>query len=322
MFTVFLMKKSILIASIFVLLIAFLGQDYIGSGEHTFNYMKAKIGCIEEYKTQECETYTPLFHILASPFTFQEKQFWFFCVFLFGFIMPLSFYYLTKHWISVWLFISSTSAFYYLIDGVYPQALAMLICILIFAVKDWRWQSVLVLLATMAHGHGFWLGMTAFTLNRAWIILEPKIKDISFRDIMLGCSSVFGLNKPEILDQQVQIDAIGKLGSGAYHINFANILSLFTKIFPLPFWIISIWYSLKYKIRWDMFAMALIALVFAFTSSGSHRSWYLIPLMFIPALSEFYINLSFKYKCIFLIFTIGCFVLQIWMWFNYKTLCQ
>ena len=236
MFTVFLMKKSILIASIFVLLIAFLGQDYIGGGEHTFNYMKAKIGCIEEYKTQECETYTPLFHILASPFTFQEKQFWFFCVFLFGFIMPLSFYYLTKHWISVWLFISSTSAFYYLIDGVYPQALAMLICILIFAVKDWRWQSVLVLLATMAHGHGFWLGMTAFTLNRAWIILEPKIKDISFRDIMLGCSSVFGLNKPEILDQQVQIDAIGKLGSGAYHINFANILSLFTKIFPLPFW--------------------------------------------------------------------------------------
>ena len=241
------LAKSIVIALAFTLLIAVLGISVQGGGEYVFNFQKAAGDCGE---TNECETYTPLFHYLASWFAFSENSFWFFTVFLFGFAIPMIFYYLTKNSMSVWLYISSSSAFYYLIDGVFPQGLALGLCLLIFAVKDWRIQSLLVLAASLSHGHGFYLGLTAFLLNRAWIYAEANKFD--FREIFLSCSGIFGLDRPDILDMKIDT-VIGTTVTvaKAYPITITNVLSLFSKMFPLPFWIVSFWYSIKKRYRWD-----------------------------------------------------------------------
>ncbi len=314
------LAKAIIIALSFTLLIAFLGMGVQGGGEYKFNLLKAKEGCENEDNQQACEDYTPLFHYLANLFSFSDNSFWFFVVFLFAFVIPMIFYYLTKNAMSVWLYISSTSSFYFFIDGVFPQGLALGICLLIFAVKDWRIQALLVLAGALTHGHGFYLALTAFLLNRTWIYIEAN--EFDFNKILLSCSGIFGNFRPEILDTKIE-EIGGLVIAKAYPISIANILSLFSKMFPLPFWIISFWYSIKKRWRWDLLIMALFAIAFAFIPGGSHRSWYLVPYMLIPATSMFYKDLEGSdAKFLFIAFTVFMFIIQIWSWWNYKILCQ
>lgn len=303
-------KKAIVIALSFTLLIVVLGQGIQGGGEYKFNYLKAQDKCEETGKVEDCESYTPLFHIIAHPFAFSENAFWYFSVVLLGFIIPLIFYFLTKNWFSVWLYYSTSSAFYFLIDGVMPQALAMGLCLLILTVKDWRIQIGILLLSSMAHGHGFIMCLTALIVNRVWLLITND--EDSWNNILLSCSGVFGTARPETLDTKI-------LGPSAYPITITNILSLFTKIFPFPLYIIAFYYSIKHKYRLDLITMAIIALVFGISS---HRSWYLIPMMLIPSVSMFYMSLNKRHKLWLLGFTILTFIFQVWSWWNYKILCQ
>lgn len=315
-------KKALLIALLFVFLIAFLGKGYQGGGEYKFNFLKTQDKCKETGAVKNCEEYTPLFHILASPFAFSENSFWYFSVILLGLIIPMIFYFLTKNWFSVWLYYSTTSAFYFLIDGVMPQALALGLCLLILTVKDWRLQLAILFVSIFAHGHGFLLVLTAFIVNRIWLLIIDK--ECNWNNILLSCSGVFGLARPEILDTKIVTENTIIRGPAAYHITLTNIVSLFTKIFPAPLYVIAFYYSVKHKYRIDLIVMAGLALLFGFLPGGSHRSWYLIPMMLIPAVSMFYMdeNLSKRHKLWLFSFTVLTFILQVWSWWNYKILCQ
>jgi len=307
------LEKAIIIALAFTLLIVVLGKGLQGGGEYNFNYLKAQSGCDNVDDVIACEVYTPLFHILASPFAFSDNSFWYFSVVLLGFLIPLTFYFLTKNWFSVWLYYSTSSTFYFLIDGVMPQALAMGLCLLILTVKDWRIQIGILLLSSIAHSQGFLLCLTALIANRVWLLISSN--KWSWNNILLSCSGIFGTARPEILDERIA-------GTNAYHITLTNILSLFIKIFPFPLYIIAFYYSIKNKYRLDLIAMAILALAFSFLPGGSHRSWYLIPMMLIPSVSMFYTDLNKRHKLWVFSITVFLFIMQVWSWWNYKILCQ
>ena len=240
-------------------------------------------------------------------------------------------YNLTRQWIVVWFYFSTTSFFWFHIDGVFPQGLAILFAMLILGTKDWRIQIGLIGLATLTHSHGFHLGLIAFISNQLWLLFKhdiqkkgkftSKIKD-KFMKVFLGCSGIFGNAGPKFLEERIVInfgDISKPLGGGAYPLQIVNILALFTKIFPLPLWLISLYYYIKSKQRWDLVLMVLLVLMAGtFFSTSSHRVFYVIPLLLLPGLTWFYNKTRKRNKAVILLFSVGVFIIQVWSWVNIR----
>jgi len=286
----------------------FFSGFFPSGGDYDRHFYKAKNGC-EGSETvgwgeEACETYSPLFHVIAQPFTYHQNAFFYFVLLILGLITPLILFWFTKEWLSVVLYFTTTVYFYFSIDGFFPQALAGIILLLIFLVRDWRIQVALVLLSIFAHGHAFLLCLIAFVLT--------NFKRGFLNNAFLGCSSTFGANKPEIFNTNIE----GFITTGVpFQLNHA--LIFFARIFPFPFLVCSVWYSVNKKYKNELLLMALVCFVAGFTVS--HRAFYFIPLLLIPSLTMFALGLKGKQRILFWLVVVASFVYLFGGWINFKT---
>ena len=156
-------SKAVALAALFTFIFAFFAGNFAGGGDYSFHFEKAKNDC--ENLNDACEIYAPLFSWIAKPFAFHPNAFFFFTVFLIGFVTPMLLFLLSKNWLSVWFYYSITSYYWFFIDGIFAQALAMILLLLVLFLKDWKQQALMVLLAILSHGTGFFLVLITFLLK-------------------------------------------------------------------------------------------------------------------------------------------------------------
>lgn len=312
------LSKAIALAALFTFLFAFFGLQYAGGGDYSFHFEKAKSNC--ENQNADCEIYAPLFHWIASPFTFHPNAFFFFTVFLIGFVTPMLLFLLSKNWLTVWFYYSTTSYYWFMIDGIFAQALAMILLLTVLVLKDWKHQAFIVLIAILSHGSGFFLVLITFIIknmvtkeNVSELLNELKKEKEKWVKI-IPCSGIFGLQKPLILKEQV-----GNLISTGKPFTFADLLIPFIKIFPLPFTFLAVKQALKDK-NYHIIALVIVILITGLWVS--HRVFYALPLVLIPSLTNWVKTLNSKHRVIFLLITLGVFGLQLYSWFNFKLVCS
>lgn len=304
------LTKAIALAALFVFVFAFFGSQFAGGGDYSFHLEKARNDCTNLGET--CEIYAPLFSWIASPFAFHDNSFFFFVVFLLAFVVPMILYLLTERWIVVWLYFSTSSFFWFFIDGIFAQATAFILLLLVLYFKDWRLQALMVLIAITAHGHGFYLVLVAFLFKN---LLELGDKDL--KTFLFPCSGLFGVTKPVVLTQQ--IDGLVTTGKA---FTVADALIPFTKIFPFPYMFLAIRQAWKDK-KYIYLVLVVVALVSGFWIS--HRIFYLIPLVLLPSLAEWAVKLKEKnvnHYYLFLLSTLLVFGFQFYSWFQFKLVCS
>jgi len=311
------LNKAIVITILFTIIFGFFALPYAGGGDYFFHFEKAKNGC--ENLNAGCFIYTPLFHIIASPFTFHPNAFFYFTVFLIGFVTPMLLFLISKKWEIVWFYFAITSYFWFFIDGIFPQALAGILLLLILLIKDWKIQALIVLLSVFVHGHGFFLTAVTFLSIHLWEAIKKDVEDFSFKEklqkIFLGCSGIFGNSRPETLDEPV-----GNLVSTGVEFKLGNILILFFKIFPIPYFYFSIKHLIKEKKDFHLLFITIISLIAGLLFS--HRIFYVIPLVLLLALTDFYYNLNESHRKLFLISSLVMFGYQLYSWLNFKLVCS
>ena len=295
--------KAVFLCGLFVLLFSTTFKQYAGGGDYDFHREKALNGC--ENMGESCEMYAPLLSFIAAPFAFHENAFFYFVVFLMAFVTPMLLYAISRKWVVVWFYFSCTSYYWFFVDGIFAQATAMILLLLVVYFKDWRLQALMVLLAITAHGHGFLLCLIAFVL-----LNFEKIGS----NIWLGCSGVFGRNPPEILNQPV-----GDLTTMGVQFRVADGLILFTKIFPLPLFLVCGWFVWYHRRYVGLFLIALASIVSGFLYS--HRMFYVVPIVCLPILVEWFYGLDENYRRWFLLVTLVLFGFQLYSWFNFKLVC-
>jgi|TARA_R100000501_G_C2631682_1_gene128289 hypothetical protein len=285
----------------------FLGE-YRGGGDYAFHFEKANQGC--DLTDVACKSYAPLFHWIVGPFAAHDNSFFYFVVFLLAFVVPMLLFLITKDWIVTWFYFSTTSFFYFFIDGIFAQATAMILLLLLIYFKDWRIQSLIVILGMIAHGHGFFLLSIVFVIINFFKLLDEE----NWLKITPACSGAFGNNRPEFLAQP--IDGLTTTG---VQFTVADALIPFTKVFPFPYFVLSVWYSWKNKVNLDLVVISFVAILAGFLVS--HRIFYIIPLVLLPGLVLFYRSLIGWPRLLFLFSTLIVFVFQLYSWINFKLVC-
>ena len=306
-------SKALIIAAVFTALFAFFATP--GGGDYAFHFDKAATGC--DNLGSNCDSYTPGFHALAWVFSFHEDAFFYFVIFLLAFVTPMLLHWITKNWVVVWLYFATTSYFWFMVDGIFPQALAGVALLLILGLKDWRIQSVVVLLSILVHSQAFFLSLLAFFAVHAYHAFKKDGVNIGGAKLFPACSGLFGKNRPEILGEQV-----ARHTSGGYKFTYADALIVFTKIFPLPFFYWSVKHLWTERKRLDFILVAFAALVMGFFVSP--RVFYVIPLALLPGLAWFYQKLSKEQKWkkhAFILLTIVSFAFQLYSWANFREVC-
>ncbi len=210
----------------------------------------------------------------------------------------------TKNWLSVWFYYSTTSYFWFFVDGIFAQALVSILFLLVFVLKDWRLQVLLLPLAILSHGHGFLLITIAIVLSN----LGPSVKSF------FPCSGVFGFSKPLILDQPIP----GLVTTGI-QFNVGNALIVPTKIFPFPFAFFALRQAWKDK-EFHVLGLTIVTLVAGLVLS--HRIFYLLPLILIPSLVKWVSKLNQTKRHVVLFSTILVFGFQLYSWLNSKLVCS
>lgn len=292
------------------LFVVFLAK-YRGGGDYDFHLEKAIGDCSSR---NGCETYAPLFHWLAGPFSFHENAFFYFALFLLAFVTPMLLYLITKDWLVVWLYFSTTSYFWFFINGIFAQALAMIFLLLVIYFKDWRLQALVVLLSAIAHGHGFFLCLVAFICIHLVKAFGGKLKELGWVKVLPACSGTFGANPPEILNEPVD----GLVTTGE-QFRVVDGLIAFTKIFPFPLMIVAVWWVINKKEYLELLLIALVAMVAGFWIS--HRAFYVMPLVLLPVIVKWSRSLESKWFKGFIALTIIFFIYQLYSWLNYKWVC-
>ncbi len=309
-------SKAVALAALFTLAFAYFGPTYAGGGDYDFHFEKSLNGC--ENLDSSCEIYAPLFSWVASPFTFHSNAFFFFVVFLFAFVTPMLLFLLSKNWLSVWLYFSITSYYWFVIDGIFAQGLAMILLLLVLVLKDWKHQAIIVLLAITSHGSGFFLVLMAFVVKN--LLAKENVKQLfgelkkkNFNKI-IPCSGVFGLQEPEILKQPVE----GLISTGK-SFTVGNLLIPFTKIFPLPY----AFFAFRQALRDKNYTIVVLTVITIFAGFWlSHRIFYMLPLLLIPSLVSWVETLKQSHRRIFLLSTLLVFGFQLYSWFNFKLVCS
>ena len=304
-------NKALFVCCLFVLIFTIFFGNMFKGGDYPSHLIKAKEGCgnLDQnpnigWTTESCEMYAPLFHFIAKPFAFHENAFFYFVLFLFGIVTPMLVFFISKNWLSVIFYFTVTNYFYFIADGIFAQGLAIILLLSIFCFKDWRIQLGIVLLSIFSHGSGFYLVLIGF--------LIINFKKGFLENGFLGCSATFGQNKPAIFEEQV-LD----LTTHGSALTFGEVLIFFVKIFPLPFLVFSVWYSINKRYKIELLLMALVCFVGGFWIS--HRIFYVIPLLLIPALTNFAIDLKGKTRIVFWLLVVASFVYLFGGWINFKT---
>ena len=298
------LKKALFVCCLFILVFSyFFSGIFPSGGYYDRHFFKAKNGCIGSeivyWDKEPCESYAPLFHWLARPFTFHENAFFYFVIILIGLITPLLLFALTKNWLSVILYFTTTTYFYFMIDGFFSQAIAGILLLTIFLTKDWRIQTIILLLSIFSHGHGFLLCLTAFLIT-------------NFKNGFFSCSATFGANKPQIFESPIE----GMVTTGT-QFTVSHALVFFARIFPLPSLVFSVWYAVTKKYRLDLLVMSIVCFAGGFLIS--HRTFYFIPLLLIPSLTMFASEQKGNWKTGFWLLVFVSFLYLFGGWINFKT---
>lgn len=295
--------KAIVLLILFTTLFYFSISYFARGGDFLFHLQKASGNCFEN----NCLIYAPLFHWLGAPFAFHENAFMGFALLIIGVITPWLLFKQEKNWLTVWFYFTTSSYFWFFIDGIYSQALAHVFFLAILVNKEFKYDVLFLGLATLAHGHGFYLAALAILGKNLFHALKED------KWFLPACSGVFGHNSPEVLTQQVN----GLMTHGQ-PFTIANILLPFTKIYPFFYWFLSVFQVFKER-RWE--TLFLVGSILILGLLISHRIFYLIPLLLIPGLVRFTMGTSVFGRRIVLGSSLLVFGFQLFSWVNFKLLC-
>lgn len=253
-------------------------------------------------------TYPPLGHMVGSVFTFREEHFYFYLLMLIGIVTPMLVFFLSgRNWVSVLLYFTATSYFYFMEGGLVPQAFVGILLLIAILVKDWRVRAVLIPLSVLTHSVGLQaMGLTLIVL----FIFENKL--YTLLPFFPGCSGYFGNNRPDaILDAQI----VPATSPASRSLRVSYFLRLIVDIFPLPFLLIAV---KELKNRPKLLALVVLYLLLGL---AHYRIFFFAPLVGIPGLVMFYEKLTSKNRLLFLGFSLLYGILQVYWWASYKLNC-
>lgn len=299
-------SRALFLILLFVFLFSVFAKHELTGGDYPDHFAMAQ-GTCDKY---ECDIYAPLFGWIASPFAFHETAFLFFVILLVGGVTPLLLYFLARDWLIVLLFYA-TGYFWFLADGILAQALAGILLVCLLLSKDYKIDFVLLLLLILAHGHGFLLGLIVLLCKHFTIVIVN-----GFPKFFLACSGVFGMNRPELLNEPIQIGS-KKLVSTGINFTVGNAL-IVLKILPFPF-IVGLWEYWHTKEN-----LELLVLFFALLIAGfmvSHRIFYFLPLTLLVGTTRYVRRLTGNYLISAYVLILLLFGFQVYAFFNNKFTC-
>ena len=260
------------------------------------NHMLKAQGKCEEanekgWSEEACESYRPLLGIITAPFSGSIITFTIIMFIIIGVITPLILFWITDKWITVLFYFTLTNYFYTTMDGIYAQALAMAIALFLLKSKSVKIDILILALLALTHGTGFALGAIFFVAKHL-----PKA--------FLICTGVFGSNTPKIVEEQIKSDPI-YAGST---MNLANLIHVFTKVFPFPVLLIAFWQNLKDK---DYHLIIILIASIAAGLTLQTRAFLVIPLIGIIGFTSFYNSQKDKGKFLIIVASL------IWGLFNF-----
>jgi len=309
-------SKALLICFIFILLITLQPTQLQGKGHDYFFHLTKAQG--EEYYTNEygeiknTESYPPLFHWLASPFSFRENTFYFFTLCLIGIAIPMSLFFTTGRWETVAFYFTTSSIFYFFEIGYYGQAMAFLVVSAMFFVKNNFVRMLLVLAALLSHSMGLFFALTVFG---ALLLKESGL--LSKVGAFLACSGWFPVNRPdEVLGTEIVRGASDFM---SLKLNLGRLVKLGVEIFPLPF----MFMALRGFLHRKELHFVLIALTaFAF-GTQNFRGFYVIPLVGVIGLTYYYQDFVEKTRLKkWFWLTVAVYgLIQFAVWWRYKSYC-
>lgn len=296
---------------IIVLFLSILPTTIFNGGDFERHFEKSKNGCEEIENWNNCEGYHSLYHKIAFFFSFNEKIFYYFNLFLFAFLTPLLLIFLAKNQMAGFFYFTTTNYFFYFMDGIFSQGMTMLLGLGMLLTDDKRIQLIILALMSLAHGHGFFLGLIFFIAKN---IPFKEIEEIPYKifkknNNFLLCSGLFGTNKINILKNEINISA------GGYPWKIENIIHPFTKIFPFPF----IFLALKSFFEKKQYCYTL--LIFSSIIGGfiiSNRVFYVFSLIGIIGLTQYYEETTNNQKKLILFSSIFIGFIQWFSFFNFK----
>ncbi|KKN07517.1 hypothetical protein LCGC14_1066090 [marine sediment metagenome] len=297
-------SKAILLLIVFTLLYLLVIQPIILTHwENTDlhrHLIKAQGDCENaeqaNWSKEACEIYKPLLGLLGNVFSGSVELFSTYGFIIIGILIPITLFWITKNWISILFYFTTTSFFYYHIDGIYAQALATLFAIMLLGTKDWRLELLLVILATLAHGHG---------LPLAILILIGKYIPKG----ILACTGTFGNATPEIFNQKIG-QSIGGINT-----TVASLIHPFTRIIPIPFLALSFYQNMKDK-KTELLFLTIVGLIGGFVVST--RVFYIVSIPMIIGLTSFYLQNQKKWGKYLIIGALLMGIYQLYAYLNLK----
>jgi len=291
---------------LFFCLVMLFCLDWVGQGgDFDFHFKKAQGSnfCKASHSEWKCTSYPPLFSWLATPFSGSLFTFKAFILLLFGFILPLTLFFISKRSIVVLLYYA-TSFFYVFVAGLYAQGL-MLLFFLLFFIKTkgfrfevWFLWFGLVLAAPSIHNWALPLFLFAF-IYRVFELVKSKWA-------FLSCSPFWG-DTPKALEQPLPwFDA----GNSSQSLTLNNFGSFLLKGCPFPFLFFGlkkIWFEQNWFKGLLILGSTGVAVFFNF------RSLYLIPLLILPEVVDLKQWWFKPLVCILIVFQFYQFVtLNLW----------
>ncbi|HDY72902.1 MAG TPA: hypothetical protein ENH90_01965 [bacterium] len=273
-------------------------RDYEGTDFHR-HMIKAQGNCdnidSNVWNVESCKVYRPLLGFLGSPFSGSGEQFAIFGFLLIGVLIPIALFWITKHWVTVLFYFTTTNFFYAHIDGIYAQALATLFVILMLGTKKWQFELGFLVLATLSHGHGLELGV---------LVLLAKYLPKAF----LACSGTFGKGTPGVFEQK--LPAIGGVNP-----TVGSLIHPFVRIIPLPFLLLGTYQNIKDK-KTELVLITIIGIVAGFTLSS--RAMFIASVPMIIGLTSYYVANQKKWGKHLIVGALLMGVYQLYAYLNLK----
>lgn len=264
-----------------------------------------------------CESQPILFKWVAGFFTFQEQTFWGFSVIILTILTPLALFFLTRNLVTVWFYFSVSGYLYFLINGLQSQAFTGLFFILLLGFRNIFARLGLLMVLLLSHSQGFNLGVLTLLV----VLFFENVKTFKNAFLSGGCSTVFGENRPEILNEGIDISPITEnspLYSLTSRFTVAHFLVLFVKIVPLPFFLMSLKHLFESK-KWDF--LVLIALFLGLGLIVHDRVWYFLTPFYLVGLTGFYETLSRARKKWLLVGCVPFLAFNLWSFANFHLVC-
>jgi hypothetical protein len=150
------------------------GRDSLGNGnDYFFHYWKAKgAKGYDKYQPEAMASYPPFYAWISSPFSFNERTFYLFSLFILCFIVPFSIIkvFAIKN-IGLLYFLTCSFIFVIEIIGAFPQAIATILLLWFIKIPTTKERIWLILL-------GFLIHQFAFILLIGYWIMERLFKDV------------------------------------------------------------------------------------------------------------------------------------------------